>query len=228
MRAPFSVHEALVQKFRRLDPLTREAVKDTALDALYNAMVKARGYAETMAKLPDEIMADRIYSRETNAEKLRREVSKLAAQAGQWLDDAVAQAGAALEHVRLDIAEPPAPEANSNEADYEEEIRTTFRGLSNKERQTAFAEALRREDIMTIGAVLRLGLPSLVVGMSETERELRRREWQTKHYPAELDRIDRLGKGMEAGGRARRALDTFARQLVSEAVALELDRAAGA
>jgi hypothetical protein len=144
---------------------------------------------------------------------------KLSAQAGQLLNDAAAQAGAVLERVRLDIAAPPAPEPDSSEARHEEETRATLRSLNDKQRHAAFAEALKTNDMTTIGAVLRLGVPSMVVGMSDTERELRRREWQTKFYPAELDRIDRLGRAREAGDRARRAIDTFATQLADDATA---------
>jgi hypothetical protein len=172
---------------------------------------------ETIANLPGQIMADRVYSRETNAEKLRQEVLKLSVQAGRWLDDAVVQARAVLERVQLEIAAPPVPEPDSSEAQYEEEARTTLRSLPDKQRQAAFAEALNRDDMVTIGAVLRVGVPCMVVGMSDTERELRRREWQTKRYPTELYRIDRLRRAIEAGERAGRAIDTFAKDLADDA-----------
>jgi hypothetical protein len=45
--------------------------------------------------------------------------------------------------------------------------------------------------MVTIGAVLRSGVPVMLTGMGGAEREARRREWQRSRYPVELDRVER-------------------------------------
>ena len=62
-----------------IDPQTREPVKDTALDMLYDAMIKARSHAEAIAKLPGQILGNKVFSHQTNTGKLRRETMRLAA-----------------------------------------------------------------------------------------------------------------------------------------------------
>jgi hypothetical protein len=64
--------------------------------------------------------------------------------------------------------------------------------------------------MVTIGAVLRSGVPVMLTGMGGAEREARRREWQRSRYPVELDRVERLGKAIEATQRAGRAVKDFA------------------
>ena len=40
------------------------------------------------------------------------------------------------------------------------------------------------------GAVLRQRVPVMLTGMSSAEREARRREWQMRRYPVEVDRVE--------------------------------------
>jgi hypothetical protein len=129
-------------------------------------------------------MADKIYSEETNAERRRKEVLERADQAQRLLQDAAAKALAVLTRVESEIAAPPEPEPESHEA----EVRVHLRTLNDKDRAVVFADAVKRDDVVTIGAVLRSEVPVMLTGMDGAEREARRREWQRNRYLVELDR----------------------------------------
>jgi hypothetical protein len=121
-RPPMSVHELIIDKFRTVDPITREPVSDASLDALHTAMVKARRLAEEIARLPDEVLADTIFSRKTNIEKLRSRVKALVNDAAHGLDDAAVRATAERDRVRTKIA-TRGPAMLSGMSDMERELR---------------------------------------------------------------------------------------------------------
>ena len=121
-RPPMSVHELIIDTFRTVDPITREPVSDASLDALHTAMVKARRLAEEIARLPDELLADTIFSRKTNIEKLRSRVKALANDAARGLDDAAARAIAERGRIRTKIA-ARGPAMLSGMSDIERELR---------------------------------------------------------------------------------------------------------
>jgi hypothetical protein len=210
MRAPLSIHEALIDKHR-----ARDQIRDPMIDSLHAAMVAARRHAERIADLPVSVMADKVYSQATNAEKLRKSVLALSEQAEKSLDEAAAKAGAELERVKAKIAVPPAPTQDSLEAGLEAECRAHLRSVTEKDRRAVLADAIQRDDMAVIGAVLRG--PAMLSGMSNVERELRRIEWQRKTYPSELDRIQRLAKAIGAVERASRLVVAFAHEVADDA-----------
>jgi hypothetical protein len=59
----------------------------------------------------------------------------------------------------------------------------------------------------------------MLTGMHDAEREARRREWQRSRYPVELDRVERVGKAIEAAERAATAVRNFAERVVESAIA---------
>jgi hypothetical protein len=85
-------------------------------------MVKARRLAEEIARLPDEILADTIFSRKTNMEKLRSRVKALANDAARGLDDAAVRANAERDRIRTKIA-ARGPAMLSGMSDMERELR---------------------------------------------------------------------------------------------------------
>ena len=140
IRVPFSVHEAYIEKFME------KGVDEPVLFLLHAATAKARSKTEEIAQLPSGVLGDRVYSRETNIAKLRKRITALANDAARDLDDAVARATAERNQVTTKIAAPPAPALDSAEAGYEQEIRTTLRGLTDKERQGQLGIALKCGD----------------------------------------------------------------------------------
>jgi hypothetical protein len=145
--------------------------------------------------------------------------NRWADQAGRVLQKAATKALAVRACVELEIAAPPEAEPDSHEAGLEAEVRAHLRTLNDKDRAAVFADPVKRDDMVTVAAVLRPGVPVMLTGMHDAEREARRREWQRSRYPVELDRVERVGKAIEAAERAATAVRNFAERVVESAIA---------
>jgi hypothetical protein len=103
-------------------------------------------------------------------------------------------------------------------------VSETMRGLSQKERGEAIAEALRDGDTEMLGAVLFCG-PAKCYGLTKSERDLFRRQYQQTAYPDALKRRAALERSVELLKRGGTSLmesnaKLFDRAKLDEAAAL--------
>ena len=73
---------------------------------------------------------------------------------------------------------------------YDSEIRASLKAMSRQEREDAIDRAIANGEDTVVAAIL--AGPSMLSGLSTTERDLYRERWRARRFPHELDRQRRL------------------------------------
>lgn len=206
LKVPLSLDERAIDNFRARDPLSREVVPDSELDAATSALRATRGHAEQIHALSETLMKDPTRTPAAAALQLRQTSLKLAEKAAVSLDNARAKVSATIQQLETETAAPPLP-VNAHTIMLEGEIRAAFSRLKDEDRNKALTEALEKGDDAIIGAILHA--PAILSGLSDTAYELFRHRFRAVRFPAETDRITRLGKALDAVERGGRNFVSF-------------------
>lgn len=209
---PLVLDPGAAAKFRARDPATHEAVPDAALDALESGLTFAQTKARELADIVDAVSSDTTVTAGAGAMRIRTAALKIGEQAAAKLD--AARAG--LEREIAAIASgthTPEPPRDAVAAQLEGEARGAFARMTDEARKAAWSAALKGNDEITLGALLRA--PAYLSGQTDAQLELRRHAWRAKRWPDEVDREQRLKRAQEAAERAGASLIKFVERVAS-------------
>lgn len=198
---PLDINEGMLTRFRVRDPQTREFVSDAAIDHLVSAAAAMRANAETARSLAEAISADRSFSGQAGRQRFPADATKLFMKAENKITEAMKVAFTELARVEKSIR-PGAP-LNMLAS----EIRARLAALPSEQRSNILNEA----DDATIGAII--SGPYWLSGLTKSQVDLAYRAWSEKRYPAENDRIRRIGKALDAARRVGLSFQSYVEDL---------------
>jgi len=207
-----SLAPEIVSNFRVRHPQTHEPVQDELLDQLEQSLAFGQTRARELSDLVDAVRADRTSTPGAAAIKIRGAALKLGEAAAKKLDTAKGQVEKDLDAIAEGTA-APLPPRDALAAQLEAEVRARFAAMSHEESKKAWADALRAEDELIMGAILRA--PAMLSGMTDAELELRRHAWRVKKFPEVVDREKRLTRALEAAERAGDSLINYVEAIAS-------------
>lgn len=206
LSVPISLDERTIDNFRARNPLTRDLVPDSELDAAANALRTTRGHAEQIHALSETLMKDPTRTPAAAALQLRQTSLKLAEKAAASLDNARAKVTAAITRLETETAAPALP-VDVHNTMLQGEIRQALSRMKPDDRNAALTAALEKGDDSIIGAVLHA--PAILSGLTDTTHAMFQHRFRTARFPIELDRISRLGKALDAVERGGRNFVSF-------------------
>lgn len=218
---PLALHEDNVTAYYARDPENGARVPDEALDRLVAAMRTAHGEADRILNLSKALRGDPTRTPDAAALALRENALKAGERAARALDAAREGVVAAVARLEADTAAPPQP---TGAGVLESEIRATLRGMSEKDRSAAIAEAFADGDDLVIGAAIRG--PALLTGLDKARHGMFQGRWRKERHPAETDRVERLRKAIAALDRAGENLVQFTNKAATTQQALLAENAA--
>jgi hypothetical protein len=109
--------------------------------------------------------------------------------AAKKLDAARERAKREIERLEAETSGPPEPKHVSGSM-LEAEIRSALAAMKPADRAKALSEAVEQGDDLVLGAALRG--PRLLTGLGAAERDMLRHKWRARHFPAEIERAQRL------------------------------------
>ena len=116
----------------------------------------------------------------------------------------------------------PRPQSDIIAESREAELRSALGKLDHRGRAQRISEAIRAEDDLLIGAVLRGR--AIVTGIEPAELEGYRAAWQRVRFPAEVDRISRLKSALNDLDRAGRLFRSFVDGIADKSAVLKAEQ----
>lgn len=203
LSTPLALNPDQVGGLRARDPQTGAPVQDVAVDALERALQAAHAQAQGVVTLAAALALDGSLTGPAKALRLRQAALQAGDRAATALDAARAQLVAAADQLQAQIAAPP---LNPAAAAAEAEIRSGLRALRPAARAKAVAEALAADDLLVVGAALRL---PLAAGLTADERGVLQATYQGRFHPSEVARLARLQRAVGVVERASQSLISF-------------------
>lgn len=222
MKPPLSVHESLAERLRIRAP-DGKVIADPALDTLAGALRAAREHCERLASLADAVAGDVTMPPAARALKIRTEALRLGESAGGKLDAARQKLAQEINAI-LSVTSAPPPPKDVLAMQLESECRARLTAMPEKQRDAAIADAIKRNDPIICGALLRG--PAMLSGLTEVTLDMRRDQWRRQQFPTEVGREERLRKGAETCERAGKALVAYIAELSTGDGAERVDAAA--
>lgn len=183
------------------EPILRNKVSDAELDTLRGALATAHEAAAAIIDAREAISADQTRTPRARAVAIRKLALRRGELAASKLDAAREKVGRARDTLAAEIGAPPVP---MHQAHLAPEVRARLAGMSEGARARVLDHAVRHGDDLTVASYL--SAPAYVSGAGEADQQTFRLRWQTSTHPAQLDRINRMGKALEAVERAGKGL----------------------
>ncbi|MER8582723.1 hypothetical protein NKG95_29150 [Mesorhizobium sp. M1423] len=197
-----SIHEGLIDHHAaRQRGNDKPPEPDLEQVVLSGAMKLAREEANALVALAEAVYGDASQTPEQAAIQLAAAAQRTGERVAARLVAANEKADATIASLEKATFAPP-PDADIGEK-FDKEVRQALKSMTPDQRREELAEAFEAGDTATIGAVLRA--PRMLTGMTSTELASLRHRFQTKHFPAEMARLERLKKmraASETGGGA--------------------------
>ncbi|MER8941254.1 hypothetical protein NKH82_17360 [Mesorhizobium sp. M0915] len=196
-----SISELTIDHFAERQRGNDKPEPDLEHVALSGAMREAREQAHALVALANTVYGDASQTPAAAAIQVATAAKKTGERVASRLLAAQEKADATIASLQKATFAPP-PHADIGEK-FDKQILYALKTMTHDERSEAFAEAFEADDMTLIGAVLRA--PALLSGMKSTELAALRHRFQTKHFPAEMARLERLRKmraAADTGGKA--------------------------
>jgi len=203
---PLTLDERVIDNFRGRDPLTREVVPDAELDAAASALRGTRGHAEQIHALAETLAKDPTRTPAANALQLRQTALKLAEKAAANLDNTRARIAATIARLEADTAAPALP-VDVHTTMLHGEIRQALSRMKDEDRHRALTAALEAGDDRVVGAILHG--PAILSGLTDAAHAMFQHRFRSTRFPAETDRISRLGRALDAVERGGKSFVAF-------------------
>ncbi|MEQ1953405.1 hypothetical protein [Mesorhizobium sp. CN2-181] len=193
-----SISEETVEHFAERDRQTGQ-IADPIVVALAGAVKAAREEGTALVNFEKAAYADRTLTPEASVLHVAQQALKTGERVAKQVDSALQRAKAEVASVERRIAAPPAPKdlAGLHVAG---EIRAALARMPEKERDDAIANAFVTQNLSVIAAVL--NGPAFLSGIGEAKLGLIRARYQREQFPADVKRIETLGKAISAAERA--------------------------
>lgn len=177
--------------------------EDQILDGLVKATTVARDGAKLIADTDNALHADKTLTPAALRLARRQQAKKRGDVMEAQLNNVIDRAETAIAATRQRINAPEKPKLLPD-LTYAEEIRRSFKRMSEKEREKEIGTALAELDFTVIGALLH-GAPFLS-GLSKARLELLRSEYQRQFHYDDLMKLKRQEAALELTRRAAVAL----------------------
>lgn len=209
-----TIHEEMIERRYARDPLTREIVDCEILAAMSRAVRTMREAAEQAVKAHVLQMENPMLTRIANERESRKVGMRLLDRARQAYVATAERANNTLGAMHEKMKAPPGPKSTIEQL-HEKEIREGLARLAPDARTKVVNAAIKSGDMAIVGAFLR-AVP-VVSGISATEIEAYRGEWQKHAFPILVDRKQRIDLAFQDLDRALKATIKLIEGLTDEA-----------
>jgi hypothetical protein len=168
-------------------------VQDDVLQALHDAVLACREACERSLDYKRAMEKDEKYSSAFKTKQVHETSWKHLIAASRKIDASRALAEAAIKKLDDETGAPPAPR-DAHKIAMAGEIRMALIRMSHGDRAAAIERAINTGIDEIVSAIV--SAPSLLTGLTDDEREMHRHAWRAKHYPQELDRLNRIRKAV--------------------------------
>lgn len=209
-----SIHEGTIRRHMKDDD-------DAVLAALHDGVRLAREMCEKASQTVEAVLDNQMDSEPQRHRRGREASFALIERATQKLDAAMKAAANEIKALQV-RTHGPAPTRDTIQEQRHRELRERLAALPKDRQSAILAEAIGHDDDNLIGAIL--SVPSWIVAMTQTEQEMLRSSWSRKRYPAELDRMARIGAAIEDARRAGTQSIHFVDSLTNAELVVEAEK----
>jgi hypothetical protein len=188
-----TVHELCIKRHMVDD------TDDPVLQGLHDAVKQARVLSSQASDTTAIVLRNSMKSEPARHRDARTANGKLLERATKPIDDAVQVAQAEIAAIRLRVKAPP-PAKDIVSETKQRELRERLSALPEDRRKAIITDAIKNDDQMLVSAIL--SAPAWLCGLSDAELALHRNAWASKHFAADLDRVERLSKAVNDANRA--------------------------
>lgn len=175
------IHEDALDKFYPKGDAKKNG--DPVLNTMKDALRVMRSTVDRCAETTAIVLKNEMKTRVANMRDAAKSNYDRFMKAAPALDEARRIAQSELARI---VEETSAPDST----EYDSEIRVSLKGMTGAEREDAIDRAIEEGQDSVIAAILHG--PSILSGLTATQRDLYRVRWRAKRFPQELDRQRRL------------------------------------
>ncbi|MEI4484056.1 MULTISPECIES: hypothetical protein [unclassified Phyllobacterium] len=216
LRISPSIHEGVIERHFAVDPISREAVDDSVISGMTDAVQNLRHGLAKAHNVAKAVLANEMQTIAARHKQIEIEAGRITGPAISNFDKVRARALKEIELVSEQIAAPPKPTDFAGHS-LASEVRTRLAGMKPADRKKALDAALHDGDDIVLGAVL--NGPAMLSGIAtKEEMAVLRTRWQHLRHAPEVDRINRLKAALTDFDRAGQLALTFSLSLANRKI----------
>lgn len=175
------IHEDALDKFYAQGDSGKQ--EDPVLNTMKDALRVMRSTVDRCAETTTTILKNEMQTRVRNMRDAANSNYARFLKASPAFDEARRIAQSEVARI-VDTTSSPAS------TQYDSEIRASLKAMSREEREDAIDRAIANGEDTVVAAIF--GGPSMLSGLTTTQRDLYRERWRARRFPQELDRQRRL------------------------------------